>query len=290
MSNFTGREQAMMERALSQKFNYYQPTKRIKPYRAKNNRAVQPPEEVVELNSKNKNNNLSPEMVITSEDLRVFENEVYGSYGLSSTEINSTEKQLRRERNRLLSEVRLPLNNSESKYVCVGLDPFRGFQPVVRIIKASVGMGVTLTRHSYEELALSLDSILAGLKNDSLSDACFGDYTVTLISGYDMCKFVPKNMSNDNFELYIMRQSLETLFTMREFILEKLNVISMYNLNFESFCNDVVGYLGDDYEDENDTIKFILRSKYSKNYLLHELYYKFNHFVIDEIRKVVNLR
>lgn len=66
----------------------------------------------------------SPEMMITDEDPRIFEEEVHGSYGVTSKE-NEDRKRQRQEGKQLPEEIRIPLNNSHSKMVHISMDPFK---------------------------------------------------------------------------------------------------------------------------------------------------------------------
>ncbi|KAF5277323.1 hypothetical protein FQR65_LT16013 [Abscondita terminalis] len=269
-------EKRMFERKLKKimerKFEHPKPTKRIKL------------EQVGYVSRR------SPETVITKSDERVFREEVLPSYGVEPSAQTVHEQECNNERKRLLAVTQVPLNNSGSKWVSIGLDPFRNFQPVVRITKSKIDLGVTLTRSSYEEFSKELGAILDGLKNDSLPVTYIGNYEITLIRGQEMCKFthVKPATSNDFFELYIMHQSLNNFCKMEQFILNVFNDVSKMVCKFDSFCDDVAESVQSGNGVES-ALEEILKSKYGNDNLLHELYYRFRNFVINSVKDLIIL-
>ncbi|KAF5270820.1 hypothetical protein FQR65_LT17795 [Abscondita terminalis] len=117
----------------------------------------------------------SPETVITKSDERVFREKVIPSYGVEPSAQAVHAQECNNERKRFLAVTQVPLNNSGSKWVSIGLDPFRNFQLVVRITKFKIDLGATLTKSSYQEFSKELGAILDSMKNDSLPVTYIGE-------------------------------------------------------------------------------------------------------------------
>lgn len=199
----------------------------------------------------------------------------------------AAEKRFAVEKKRLLWEVTLPLNGSESKCVSIGIDPFFGFAPVVRIKKTIVQSGITFTLKTFTEFAKMLENILICLENNVGASITLEDYVIFNL-GQSTCKFVPLQPTkyNSKFELYIMSATLRNLYNMKGYIIQKLEFLSRCKCDFKTLCEEVTANQG---PASFCTVENVILQKFSNDHMMMELWYKFPNFLYNEIRKVIDV-
>lgn len=230
----------------------------------------------------------SPQRIINDEDLRAFENGANAFYDIT-TGYTENDK-LRQERKRLLSELCVPLNNCASKVVSVGMDPFRNFETVVKILKSGVNAGVSFTFEEFREFMGYLPEIMESLESGTL---------VFEKPRYKLCYVSPetcKIISQGNtFELYVMHSTLRNLLEMKDFLMLKVNSINKCTDNFKALFNKFRKEVIDNVIKsenlclDNSVVINTLKSNYADQLVLYELVFKFNLFVVSDIQKELDL-
>ncbi|KAF2888316.1 hypothetical protein ILUMI_17857, partial [Ignelater luminosus] len=148
---------------------------------------------------------------LNNEDYTNFENCVRNKYRIN---IQNEEKVLKYEKSRLLCETSLPLNNSGSKYIYLGLDPISNFAVSIRILKKGVDYGVRFTEETFRNFMDDLSYILTSLRHNELVRHELSEYKLYNV-GNDCLRFVSK--SEDGFQLYISDLSLNNLLKMKNY-------------------------------------------------------------------------
>lgn len=197
---------------------------------------------------------------------------------------------MRLEKKRLLYGSYFPLNNSGSKLVHVGLDPYEGFIPVILIIKSGVEAGIQFGEETFKEFISALPEILVELYDGNLNfelqnyKMCYTDV--------ETCRFVPKD-NNNKFELYMMSSTLRKISEMEEFLVRRLNLLKNHQSKFVSlfreFCINV-GRILENNEGVNLTDSILInvyKTQHNHEDTLGELIYKFKDFVISETRNML---
>ncbi|KAK4887488.1 hypothetical protein RN001_003759 [Aquatica leii] len=146
---------------------------------------------------------------------------------------------MQKERHRLLHELTIQLNISESKIVSVGTDVFNNFLPCVKIIKQGLNQGVCFHQMDIMQLLHQINNIIECLKTDDNYKCELKNYEINCSNGVNVARFVPKDPT-DVFQLYLGLVTLENLRDMKNCIIIKLQSLICVDDTVDSFTTDVV--------------------------------------------------
>lgn len=228
----------------------------------------------------------SPYFEVTDEDFRLFKNEAMKKYGVNSV-LSETEKQIKREKLRLLSEVRIPLNNCGSKFITIGLDPFNNFRVSVRILKLGFDEGIVFTTKTFGAFVDELYEVFINFRDGTANKINLEDYLLCCFQN-KVIRLSHKN--GDGFQLYLAESTLLRLQEIQQFLFAKINSLASLECHFSKFCDDIV----DDVANvlgmslNNELILTTANTQYREDLLIRELVCKFPTFVKQEISKLLD--
>lgn len=173
---------------------------------------------------------LSPVLEIAENDWERFHNESIKKYGVSDP-VCEERKLLRRESKHLIAVLSLPLNNSGSKYLHIGLDPFQDFASTIRIFKEDMKAGIHFNEGEFKTLMSVLPDTIYSIQNGSFVQCDIDNYTI-MYTENDCVKFIPKTNAREKFELHIAVSSLKRLLEMENIVLQKC----MYYVGSGKLC------------------------------------------------------
>lgn len=223
-----------------------------------------------------------PHMEVTEDDFRRFEAESIKKYGVAK-ELSDTEKQINREKSRLLGELRLPLNNCGSKYLVIGLDPFNNFEARVRIVKQGFESGITFTTKTFTAFVDKLHEVTTSLDEGIPTHIELENCALHCLQN-KVLQFIPK--FEGDVQVYLALPTVHHLHRLQNLVFTKMTALERNKCsNFVQFCEDMVDEVANrvDLSVSDNLIFSMAHLKYKEDLLLRELVCKFPTFVLQEI-------
>lgn len=228
----------------------------------------------------------SPVFEPRDEDFTQFEASMK-KYGVTS-ELTEAEKQINREKLRLLMETRIPLNNCGSKFVAIGLDPFNNFQVSVRILKQGFDTGAVFTLTTFNNLVGALNEVIINAREGNTCKINLLDYEVFCTQN-KLVQFRSK-LTNE-VHLCVAESTLLRLREVQHFLFAKINSLDGTETAFNKFCENIVDDVANtiDVNVTDEIIRNKANSVYRDDLLIRELVCKFPSFVINAIYEMLDV-
>ncbi|XP_068913500.1 uncharacterized protein [Tenebrio molitor] len=124
------------------------------------------------------------------------------------------------EKFRLLDEAILPLTKSGSKFVSVGIQPFRDYEPVIKMYNPTLTAAVTLDRREFDEFVEKMAHTETKTRDPESTLFRTNRYEV-IVKKNDILQFKP--LFNDVYQpLFLKYDTIMSLIKMKEFFVDML--------------------------------------------------------------------
>ncbi|KAF5276316.1 hypothetical protein FQR65_LT16417 [Abscondita terminalis] len=164
-------------------------------------------------------------------------NEARKSYGVTTDEERKQNLE-QREKNTLLNEVFIPLNNSYTKSACFGIDVYNNFNPCLKIIKQGFNCAIQFTLPQFKTFIDVLDDIINALRYKDTGSYELEDYIV-LTTDLNAERFAPKK-SDEKYHLYLGFSSLQSIRKMKNYFISRMKKLEKCDFQFNQFIENVV--------------------------------------------------
>ncbi|KAF5272933.1 hypothetical protein FQR65_LT17294 [Abscondita terminalis] len=219
-------------------------------------------------------------------------NEARKSYGVTTDE-DCKQNLEQREKNTLLNEIFIPLNNSYTKSACFGMDVYNNFRPCLKIIKQGFNCAIQFTLPQFKTFLEVLDDIINALRYKDSGSYELEDYIV-LTTDLNAVRFAPKK-SDEKYQLYLGLSSLQSIRKMKNYFISRMKKLEKCDFQFNQFIENVVDVIDKKknigYEEVVDMNEIgyeefhkVLDEKHKDNNMLQDLVHKFPHYVTVQVK------